>query len=160
MDSFQLLYLFESMEESLIGGMINDSTWLFPVIQALHLIGLAILGGSIVVGDLRLIGFVFKQHPIDYVIKQTVLGLRTGLIVMIITGIPLFLSEAIKCYYSRAFWIKMSALVIGLAFTFLVRNPMAIKKKLDNKLNAKLIGFTSFSVWAVVAGAGRWIGFS
>ena len=79
---------------------------------------------------------------------------------MIITGIPLFLSEAIKCYYSRAFWIKMSALVIGLVFTFLVRNPMSVKKKLDNKLKAKLIGFTSFSIWAVVAGAGRWIGFS
>ena len=160
MDSFQLLYLFESLEASLIGVMINDSTWLFPIIEALHLIGLAILGGSIVVGDLRLIGFTLKQHPIDYVIKQTILGLRTGLIVMIITGIPLFLSEAIKCYYSRAFWIKMSALVIGLIFTFLVRNPMSINKKLDNKLYAKLIGFTSFSVWAVVAGAGRWIGFS
>jgi uncharacterized membrane protein len=79
---------------------------------------------------------------------------------MIITGIPLFLSEAIKCYYSRAFWIKMSALVIGLIFTFLVRNPMSINKKLDNKLYAKLIGFTSCSVWAVVAGAGRWVGFS
>ena len=44
MDSFQLLYIFESLEESLIGEMINDSTWLFPIIEALHLIGLAILG--------------------------------------------------------------------------------------------------------------------
>ena len=123
--------------------MIIDSTWLFHIIEALHLIGLAILGGSIVVGDLRLSGFTLKQHPIDYVIKQTILGLRTGLIVIIITGIPLFLSEAIKCYYSRAFWIKMSALVIGLIFTFLVRNPMAIKKKLDNNINRDIADYIS-----------------
>ena len=160
MESERLFNFFDQLEQSFIGEAIRNSIWMFPVIEEFHLIGLAILGGSILVGDLRLLGLLLSTKPINYVISQTTLILKLGLIILVSTGIPLFLSEAIKCYYSRAFWIKMSALVIGLAFTFLVRNPMAIKKKLDNKLNAKLIGFTSFSVWAVVAGAGRWIGFS
>ena len=40
---------------------------------------------------------------------------------MIATGVPLFLSEPIKCYYSTAFWMKMTALAIALLFTFTIR---------------------------------------
>ena len=40
---------------------------------------------------------------------------------MIATGVPLFLSEPIKCYYSPAFWVKMWTLAIALIFTFTIR---------------------------------------
>ena len=37
--------------------------------------------------------------------------------VMLLTGIPLFLSESVKCYYSEPFWLKMTALPVALLFT-------------------------------------------
>ena len=43
---------------------------------------------------------------------------------MVATGIPLFLSEAVKCYFSDAFWVKMAALGLALVFTFGVRNRL------------------------------------
>ena len=80
-----------------------------------------------------------------------------GLLVLVATGIPLFLSEAVNCYYRRGFWIKMLGLVIGVLFIYFVRNPLIVKK--EGKIMI-LIGFVSFSVWTVVAASGRWIGFS
>ena len=159
MESERLFNFFDQLEQSFIGEAIRNSIWMFPVIEAFHLIGLAILGGSILVGDLRLLGLLLSTKPINYVISQTTLILKLGLIILVSTGIPLFLSEAIKCYYSRAFWIKMSALLIGLVFLFFIRNPMGLSA-VEGNAKLKLIGFTSISIWAIVAGSGRWIGFS
>ena len=159
MESERLFNFFDQLEQSFIGEAIRNSIWMFPVIEAFHLIGLAILGGSILVGDLRLLGLLLSTKPINYVISQTTLILKIGLIILVSTGIPLFLSEAIKCYYSRAFWIKMSALLIGLVFLFFIRNPMGLSA-VEGNTKLKLIGFTSISIWAIVAGSGRWIGFS
>ena len=159
MESERLFNFFDQLEQSFIGEAIRNSIWMFPVIEAFHLIGLAILGGSILVGDLRLLGLLLSTKPINYVISQTTLILKLGLIILVSTGIPLFLSEAIKCYYSRAFWIKMSALLIGLVFLFFIRNPMGLSA-VEGNAKLKLIGFTSISIWAIVAGSGPWIGFS
>ena len=159
MESERLFNFFDQLEQSFIGEAIRNSIWMFPVIEAFHLIGLAILGGSILVGDLRLLGLLLSTKPINYVISQTTLILKLGLVILVSTGIPLFLSEAIKCYYSRAFWIKMSALLIGLVFLFTIRNPMGLSA-VEGNTTLKLIGFISISVWAIVAGSGRWIGFS
>ena len=159
MESERLFNFFDQLEQSFIGEAIRNSIWMFPVIEAFHLIGLAILGGSILVGDLRLLGLLLSTKPINYVIGQTTLILKLGLIILVSTGIPLFLSEAIKCYYSRAFWIKMSALLIGLVFLFFIRNPIGLSAVKGNT-KLKLIGFMSISIWAIVAGSGRWIGFS
>ena len=159
MESERLFNFFDQLEQSFIGEAIRNSIWMFPVIEAFHLIGLAILGGSILVGDLRLLGLLLSTKPINYVISQTTLILKLGLVILVSTGIPLFLSEAIKCYYSRAFWIKMSALLIGLVFLFFIRNPMGLSA-VEGNAKLKLIGFTSISIWAIVAGSGRWIGFS
>jgi Na+-transporting NADH:ubiquinone oxidoreductase subunit NqrB len=147
------------MEQSFVGELLRDSVWMFPVIEAVHLIGLAILGGSILIGDLRLLGFVLNARPINYVINETLRWLKLGLFILVSTGIPLFLSEAIKCYYSRAFWIKMSALMLGLIFLFFIRNPLCLKTEKDS-FRFRLVGIVSISIWAIVAGSGRWIGFS
>ena len=128
MESERLFNFFDQLEQSFIGEAIRNSIWMFPVIEAFHLIGLAILGGSILVGDLRLLGLLLSTKPINYVISQTTLILKLGLIILVSTGIPLFLSEAIKCYYSRAFWIKMSALLIGLVFYFLSETQWAYQQ--------------------------------
>ena len=158
MESNDLLEIIYILEDSYIGEYIRSSLWLFPVIQSFHLIGLGILGGAVVLGDLKLLGILFRDESVNYVILQTKNWFNTGLSLLILTGIPLFLSEAVKCYYSRAFWIKISCLLIGILFVYFIRNPLAMKNK--NKFLTKILGATSFSLWTVTAASGRWIGFS
>ena len=64
MESERLFYLFDQLEQSFIGEVIRNSIWMFPVIEAFHLIGLSILGGSILLGDLRLLGLLFSSKSI------------------------------------------------------------------------------------------------
>jgi len=158
MESNQLLEIIYLLEDSYIGEYVRSSLWLFPVIQSFHLIGLGILGGTVVVGDLRLMGILMRTESTRYVIRVTRPWFNFGLFILIITGIPLFLSEAVKCYYSRAFWIKISCLLLGTLFVYFIRNPIVLSK--DENFMIKILGFISFSLWVVTAASGRWIGFS
>ena len=158
MESNQLLEIIYLLEDSYIGEYVRSSLWLFPVIQSFHLIGLGILGGAVVVGDLRLMGILMRTESTRYVIGVTRPWFNFGLFILIITGIPLFLSEAVKCYYSRAFWIKISCLLLGTLFVYFIRNPIVLSK--DENFMIKILGFISFSLWVVTAASGRWIGFS
>ena len=158
MESNQLLEIIYLLEDSYIGDYVRSSLWLFPVIQSFHLIGLGILGGAVVVGDLRLMGILMRTESTRYVIRVTRPWFNFGLFILIITGIPLFLSEAVKCYYSRAFWIKISCLLLGTLFFYFIRNPTVLSK--DENFMIKILGFVSFSLWVVTAASGRWIGFS
>ena len=158
MESNQLLEIIYLLEDSYVGEYVRSSLWLFPVIQSFHLIGLGILGGAVVVGDLRLMGILMRTESTRYVIRVTRPWFNFGLFILIITGIPLFLSEAVKCYYSRAFWIKISCLLLGTLFVYFIRNPIVLSK--DENFMIKVLGFISFSLWVVTAASGRWIGFS
>ena len=157
MVSKELIDIFYVLEDTFIGEYVRSSIWLFPVIESFHLIGLGILGGSVVLMDFKLMKLIFRGTNKIYVLEQTKYFFILGLSLLLLTGVPLFLSEAVKCYYSRAFWIKMICLVIGVLFVYFVRNPLIVKKEGTILI---LIGFVSFSIWTVVAASGRWIGFS
>jgi hypothetical protein len=154
-----LLELFERLEASTLGTAIRDSLWLFPVIEAAHLLGLALLGGAVLVLDLRLLGVGLVQRPVAYVARQLTPWLVGAIAVLVTTGVPLFLSEAVKCFHSEAFRLKMAALALALVFTFGVRNPLAKAGALPARWN-RAIAACSLALWLTVASAGRWIGFS
>jgi hypothetical protein len=144
-----------------LGQFIIGSNWLFPVIESVHLLGLAVLGGAILVVDMRLLGLGLKNHPVVELAREARPWLKGALVVMIATGIPLFLSEPIKCYYSQAFWNKMTALAIGLLFTFTIRARVTEVESVRNTARRQaVVGALSLALWFTVAASGRWIGFS
>ena len=156
-----LLPLFESFEASLIGGTIRNSQWLFPVIESIHRVALAAIGGAVLVLDMRLFGLGLRNQSIREVARDTQPWLVGSLIVMISTGVPLFLSESVKCYYSNAFWVKMFALAAAIVYTFTVRRKVAMADETRVWRGVhKLVGLASLLLWFTVGAAGRWIGFS
>lgn len=150
---------FNELEQSAIGEAIRNSLWLFPVIEAVHLVGLALLGGAILIMDLRLIGIGFRSQPIRVVFNSTRPIFYVALLLMFATGIPLALSEMIKLYYNFSFWVKASALITAIVFTLVLKHPL-IKKDTLPRSATVLLGLISLVLWFTVAGAGRWIGFS
>ena len=141
------------------GQIVRESVWLFPVIEAAHLLGLSLLGGVVLIVDLRLLGAGLVGAPAALLARQLRPWLTAAVVTMIATGVLLFLSEAVKCYYSQAFWVKILTFPIAIAFTYAVRQRVAEADTTSRGL-AVLTATASLSLWFVVAAAGRWIGFS
>ena len=117
-----LLPFFQWCESLWLGRVVVGSLWLFPVIEAVHLLALSVLGGAVLIVDLRLLGTRAEELDAGGVVREArpyMIGAPRRL--MIATGIPLFLSEPIKCYYNNAFWVKMTTLPIAIAFAFTIR---------------------------------------
>ena len=155
-----LLPFFQWCETTLIARAISDSVWLFGAIEAIHLLGLCLLGGSVLIVDLRMLGLGLKAQGIAEVARSARPWLVASIVVMVLTGTPLFLSEAVKCYYNPSFWIKITTLPVALVFTFAVRQRIARNLALQTSIPSRLAAIGSLSLWFTVAAAGRWIGFS
>jgi hypothetical protein len=158
--STSLLPFFEWCETTAIGHTIKDSVWLFPVIESVHLLGLAALGGSLLVLDLRMLGLGLRRQSIAALARDTRPWLLASIATMILTGTALFLSESVKCYYNQAFWVKITTLPVALLFTLTVRQRVALAATSGTPLRSKLVALVSLALWFTVAAAGRWIGFS
>lgn len=155
-----LLPWFEWCEASALGNLIRQSLWLFPVIESIHLLALCVMGGSTLVVDLRLLGAGLRHQPIARLARDARPWFLGALTVMVLTGVALFTSEAIKCYYNTSFWVKMTTLPIALLFTFTIRQRTAFRGGMDVNAKTRLVALASIVLWFVVAAAGRWIGFS
>jgi hypothetical protein len=144
-----------------IGETIRESTWLFPVIEAFHLLGLGMTAGAVLLVDLRLLGVGLSRQPAAQLWAGAKPWLLGSLTLMLTTGSLLFLSESIKCYYSFPFWVKMTSLFLALLFTFTVRRRV-IRTDLtpDRVLRGRVTALVSLCLWFGVAWGGRWIGFS
>jgi hypothetical protein len=156
-----LLPWFQALENSAVGAAVRDSLWLFPVVEVFHLIGLAVIGGTILVVDFRLLGLGLRGHPVSRLARDVQPWVIGSLAVMFLSGVPLFLSEATKCYYSFAFWTKMTALLLAIIFTLTVRRRVSFAP--DGRFSPasyRAVALTSIALWSTVGWGGRWIGFS
>ena len=98
-----LLEFFYWLQYSSLLVEMRSSPWLFPIIASMHLLGLALLGGAILVVDLRLLELGLSSRPVAELARDTEPWLLASLGVMLPTGTLLFMCFATKYYYLTAF---------------------------------------------------------
>ena len=103
------------LQESAFGTALRESQYAFPVIEALHLLGLAISFGLILVTDLRLIGVLFQRVPLADLLDQLRHIVFGGFALTFLTGGLLFWSEAETMYANLPFWLKVGCMAIACA---------------------------------------------
>ncbi|SRR5579871_2129119 len=156
-----LLPFFQWCYNTPVGETIRNSNWMFAIIEAFHLAGLGLLGGAVLMLDLRLLGVGLRKQSAAQILAATQPWLLGSVVLLLASGIPLFLSEAIKCLYSFAFWVKMTSLLLALIFTFtILRRAAQADATSEGPLSGRAAAVVSLVLWFGVAWGGRWIGFS
>ena len=155
-----LLPLFEWCEATWLGQLVRTSVWLFPVIESVHLLGLCALGGSVLLVDLRMLGVGLTTQRIPPLAAAVHRWLVGSVVLMAATGIPLFMSEAVKCFHNPSFWVKITTLPVAVVFALTIRRRVAAAAESGTTVSTRLAAAMSILLWFTVAAAGRWIGFS
>ena len=155
-----VLELFQYLEYSSALEEMRSSPWFFPVIAGLHLLGLAVLGGAVLIVDLRLLGLGLTRQPVARLAREAQPWLLAGLLVLLLTGALLFMCFATKYYFLAAFWVKLASMLLVLLFTFSVRRRVVMADAASmSATQSKLVALASLSLWISVALTGRLIGF-
>ena len=156
-----LLPFVQWAEASSLGTAIRSSPWAFAVIESVHLLALAVIGGAVLIVDLRLLGWGLQRQAVAGVARDAQPWFVGSLIVMLGTGFLLFMSEPTKCYYSTPFAVKMICLVLSILFAFTIRRKVTnADESRVNPIWLKLVALVSLGLWFGVGAGGRWIGFS
>jgi len=153
-----LLPFFQWCDGLAMSQAYRDSTYLFPVTQALHILAVTVFVGAIVIGDLRLLGWgpVGQSRASIARSAQRVL-LWAGLAVLV-TGIPQFTTNALTYHKSWLFVFKMYLLAAALVFTATVRQHVAVAD--EGRLASwvpRVVGAVSLVLWMGVTISGRLI---
>ena len=153
-----LLPFFQWCDGLAMSQAFRDSTYLFPLTQALHLVAVTVFVGAIVIGDLRLLGWgpVGQSRASIARSAQRIL-LWAGLAVLM-TGIPQFTTNALTYQRSPLFVFKMYLLAAALVFTVTLRRRVAVAD--EGRLSSwvpRAVGAVSLTLWMGVTVTGRLI---
>jgi hypothetical protein len=142
-----------------ISKAIGESLWIYPVIQAFHLVFLAILVGAILIVDLRLLGRGMTRQPAAVIARDAWPWFLIGIVGMVLTGVPQLMQNASREYYSEFFWQKMYFLAAALLFTVTVRRKVSIAADgTVAPILSKVVAVVSLVLWGGVVVSGRLIG--
>jgi len=147
--------VFEWMESTTVAQTIRHSAKLIALLESIHLIGLTLLLGTILMVDLSLLGFGIGRAPVWRIAKELRGWTTGGLVIMLSSGPVLLSSEAIRCYRTPAFWVKMALLVIALIFHFTIHKKVAFEEPPALRYRARWTACLSLGLWASVALAGK-----
>ena len=139
--------LFQWLDQTPVGEALRTNRVLFPLVSSFHLLGLALLVGTILIVDLGLLGIGMRRQPVARVASQLKPLTWTGLAVMLITGPILLTGEAIKLYCNLAFWVKLVFVVLAIVFYSTVHRKAVSDRVSLTPSGAKSVGIVSLALW-------------
>ena len=150
-----------ALQESGFGFAIRDSTWFYPTANLTHILGLALLIGSILILDLRILG-VGRWVSVDALARLTTPFSILGICLMLMSGSVLFSADAAALSTNPTFQLKMATLAVALLNAVLFRvfwQRRIVGWADDAPAPAKLQAGLSGIAWLLVASCGRLIAY-
>ena len=134
---------------------LKSSVWAYPALEVLHICGIALLLGNLVLLEMRVFG---RGAELDVkVLASLSLGIAgVGFLLAAASGLLMFASQAAELLTNRAFTLKMMLLMLAAcnAAWFHGRNSLG---RLDSVARMQMV--LSSLIWLAVIACGRWIAY-
>ncbi|MFT3904739.1 MAG: hypothetical protein QM718_00330 [Steroidobacteraceae bacterium] len=139
--------------------------WLFPIVETIHVLALAVVFGSILMVDLRLLGITSRTSLVSRLTKEVLPWTWTAWTIAAITGTLLFISKAQTYFYNLQFDLKflfmfLAAVNMGIFHLGAYKSVAQWDSQVPTPAAAKRAGVISLVCWSLVIVFGRWIGFT
>jgi hypothetical protein len=143
---------------------LRSSTFTYPILLSLHLVGIAMFGGMVMLGDLRMLGISMRHLKVSDLLDQLRVPKRAGLTLIVCCGLLLAGSKAEEYYYNAFFRTKMILLLCVAIHAIIFqnrvyRNTPALDQAAEMPGSVKLAAALSLLLWTGLVIAGRGIGY-
>ncbi len=155
----------KTLEGTALAEKIREALFLFPMLEATHVIGFALVFGTIIIIDLRLIGLASSQRSFKRMYSDILKWTWAAFALTALTGALMFITNATVYYHNFYFRTKMLLLV--LAGINMGVFELTLGRKVDSWDKApsappvgRVVGVLSIALWIAVIFMGRLIGFT
>lgn len=154
---------FQWLESSSLATTVRESAYLYPVVETVHIIGFVILVGSAAMFDLRLLGAA-RGLPVSDTARHLLTWSRASLLVVVPSGLLLFISNATTLSINPAFRLKLVLLAAAGANAYVFHRwpfkTVAVwNQEVATPAVAKISAAVSLILWAGVITCGRFIAY-
>jgi len=136
---------------------LNTNEWAFPVCEVIHIVGFAMLIGTITIVDLRLLGLGMKRQTAAELVKDTAPWTLLGLVLVLISGPLIFSSDPNLYMHNQSFRFKITMLILSIIFNWTLHRKVAMSPN-PGAMGA-VVGGVSMLMWASIIFAGIFIAF-
>jgi hypothetical protein len=153
------------LQSSLLGTFMQESgPWTYPVVNVIHVLGVATLFGAVLVLDLRLVG-VWRRAPLAPIATAASPVALAGFTVAAISGVCLLAANALEYENNPVLLVKFAAIGLGLLNAVAVRRTAGWRALATRELSRSetrqlaIMGGLSLACWLTAVTAGRMIGY-
>jgi hypothetical protein len=151
--------LWQAIHDSAVATVVREEMWVYPILETVHIVGIAFVFGSILAYDLRVLG-ANKVLPLGPLGRHLLPWVWTGFAMNAVSGVLLFASDAMEFAANPALQAKLA--LIGLAglnaFVFQRRYAAAApqwNEATRPPMLARLSAIVSIVIWLAIIAAGR-----
>lgn len=160
-----LSVLLKSLEQTGLATGIRNSLYQFPFLEAVHVMALSVLFGTITIVDLRVLGIASARRPFTRMSPELLRLTWGAFAVSAVTGSLMFMTNARVYAHNTAFLVKLVLLALaGLNMAFFHVTAGRTVARWDQAPSAptagKVAAALSITIWIAVVFAGRVIGFT
>jgi hypothetical protein len=151
---------FQWIQDTQLASSFRESTYVFPIVEGIHVLALALSVGTVMWFDLRLVGVTMRGQPVSKVFGPIKPWMFTGFGIMFSSGVMLFLAHALQCYESIYFRVKAALLFMALINVVIYHLTIDRTKYEWDKapippLGARMAGIISLVLWTAIIAVGR-----
>ena len=149
------------LEESLIGIWVAQSVWGHPIVLSSHAVGMAIVVGTVLMINLRILGFA-RNVPLTLFSNLSVVA-WFGVTLNVLSGLALFSGDPTKFFYLPIFRIKISLILLGVLSVWWVLGTVRGARQengiTEASFKVKVVAAFSSLFWVSAIVAGRLIAY-
>jgi hypothetical protein len=101
------------LSETPLSIWLREAPYPYPVLLITHVLTIALFGGMVVMGNLRVLGKALRSMPVSEVIGQFRAWKWVAFALMLISGVLVAASDPMEYYDNIMFWISMAFLVLA-----------------------------------------------
>ncbi len=137
---------------------LRSSTWAYPFAEIVHLVGLTVLVGSVFVVDLRLIG-AGRALPLNTLTRFILPWSLASLLLIVPSGMLLFLAHAPDLFPNPAFRIKLALLLLAALNAMFFHRSIRVEDDAKSTTRGRYAAWISLTLWLSIIAAGRLIAY-
>jgi hypothetical protein len=145
------------LQSNPIGDALNNTEWAFPLAECFHIVFFGIAIGTIMVVNLRLLGWAFPRRTAAELTKDTWVWTLVGLVVAVLAGMALFVSDPRMYSFNQGFRFKMTVFILAVIYHYTVHAKVVSSGK--SGAGPALVGAISALLWMTVVFGGIFIAF-
>ncbi len=142
----------------------EHNAWTIPAIQSVHIVGIALVMGSVLMIDLRILGLAWADQTLQQTTRRFGPWLTGSLWLLLATGLLMVIGEPVRELVTFSFWLKMTLVAIGALVAVLFQRALRRHERqwedtLVHRPGVKALAIVTFLVWACIIVLGRLIAY-